>query len=147
MNERLNNEGLTLVEVLAVVVLLSFVFLLIASTQLFGQREYNTQSEKIMNEESVQFLIKDITREIRKVDDNSKIKIGTTHTVLSIGDVVYSLQDNELKKNDSVWATDISDFNVKFNPARDTLSILIVSNGSSRTSDHLQTSIYLREGD
>lgn len=147
MTKQADNNGFTLVEVLAVLVLLSLVFLLIASTQLFGQREFTTQSQKISNEESVQFLIKDITREIRKVDDNSKIKIESKGSVLTIGKVVYSLQKSELKKNGSLLVDDISEFHAEFYPSNDTLLIKIGRNGSSRTKDSIQTSIYLREGD
>lgn len=147
MNKYLNCKGVTLVEVLAVLVLLSLVFLLFMSTQLFGQREYSTQTQQISNEESLQFVIKDITREVRRIDDNSKIKVDVQKSELQIGSSVYFLINNELKKNSTILADNIEDFKLEFNSSKDTLNISIMTKGSARAKEEIKTSIFLREGD
>ncbi|VDG97923.1 Type II secretory pathway, component PulJ [Lysinibacillus sphaericus] len=147
MNKYLNRKGVTLVEVLAVLVLLSLVFLLFMSTQLFGQREYSTQTQQISNEETLQFVIKDITREVRRIDDNSKIKVDVQKSELQIGSSVYFLINNELKKNSTILADNIEDFKLEFNSSKDTLDISIMTKGSTRTKEEIKTSIFLREGD
>lgn len=147
MNKYMNTKGLTLVEVLAVLVLLSLVFLLIISTQLFGQREFSTQTERISNEENLQDLIKDMTREVRKINDNANIQVNEQNSVLTIGNISYSLNNSRLMKNNTLMAEDIESFNVGFNDAKDTLHIEIKSDGSQRTVEDIKTSIFLREGD
>ncbi|WOV82947.1 prepilin-type N-terminal cleavage/methylation domain-containing protein [Sporosarcina jeotgali] len=147
MNKHMNSRGVSLVEVLAALVLLSMIFLLIISTQLFGEREYNTQNEQFSNEVSLQFVIKDITREIRRIDDNNKIKIDPQKSELIIGKNVYILSNMGLMKNSSILADNIQDFKLEFNNSRDTLNISIITNGSDRSEKEIVTSIFLREGD
>lgn len=147
MNKHMDSRGVSLVEVLAALVLLSMIFLLIISTQLFGEREYNTQNEQFSNDVSLQFVIKDITREIRRIDNNNKIKIDPQKSELIIGENVYILSNKGLMKNSSILADNIQEFKLEFNNSWDTLKISIITNGSDRSEKEIVTSIFLREGD
>ena len=72
-----NEKGLTLVEILAVIIIGSIIMLLISNVHLFGQKQYKSQSEKSRHLYDVTYAAKVITKEIRKADEKGIVNIGS----------------------------------------------------------------------
>ncbi|MBU9721918.1 MULTISPECIES: PilW family protein [Bacillaceae] len=63
-----NNKGLSLVEILISFALLSLVVLLVTSLHLFGQNQFNSQTNLSDNQANVRLAINILTKEVRNAD-------------------------------------------------------------------------------
>lgn len=143
-NSIIDQKGVTLVELLAVLVLLSLVGLMTFGIYLTGKNEYDIQKEKTEHQQNVQYAIKYLTKEIRmkntfeRIDDNN----------LKVGDNYYSFKNNILYKNDSeVLADNIENFLVTSIPGDSikTIKIQIVSKKKfERNNIDAETTISIR---
>src|SRR4051812_5006625 len=99
-----NEEGLTLIELLAALSIVSIVLLLASSVQIFGQKQVNTQTSDFQKQTDVRLAINILTKEIRKASDVS-IKgpvmngiVSSTELMIN-GTDLYKVQNNLLTKN------------------------------------------------
>lgn len=60
-----NERGVTLIEVLGAMVVLSIVMVLIANVQIFGQKQFHNQTEQVSHEAEVRLAMNIVTKEIR----------------------------------------------------------------------------------
>lgn len=93
-----NQRGLTLVELLAVLVLLSLVLVLVSSIHLMGANQYKDQSQAIKRQENVRLVMTVITKDIRRstsitVPDQNHLKLE-----INGQPVIYSSGLNEVEK-------------------------------------------------
>lgn len=124
-------KGITLVEVLASLSILSIILILASSVHLFGLKQVSTQTKQIQNQSDDRLAIKLITKEIRKA---SKVEV-TTPNVLTIDGVNYQLKGTNLQKGSEIFIPNIN----KFLVAKYGVQIKL-------TIDNLpETIIYLRE--
>ena len=127
----LNTSGLTLVEILVSIILLSLVLALTMTVVSFGQKQYSSQNSKINIHNDVTLAMKDVTKEIRSaitinVGGNTETletyKCGNTtmtesHMSIS-GDILttesheYAFSNNQLLKDGLVLVDKIK--SVKF---------------------------------
>ncbi|WP_153721345.1 PilW family protein [Sporosarcina cascadiensis] len=98
--------GVTLVELLAVLVILSSVGILVFSLYFTGQKEYEIQEERTTHQQSIQYVFKYITKEIRR-KNNFNVN---NDNVLLIGNDKYEKVGNILYKNDEILADNIESF-------------------------------------
>lgn len=63
-----NQSGLTLVELLASLVLITLVLIMVTSIHLMGLKQYNTQSQTIKHQENVRLAMTSLTKAIRRAD-------------------------------------------------------------------------------
>lgn len=136
-------KGVTLIELLAVIALLSIVLLLASSVQLFGQKQVQEQSNELQNQSDVRIAIKLITKEIRKAQ---KVEV-TTPNELTINDLdKYKVVNNNLTKNGQPFLNNIQTFNLETDPnisfIKVTLTSIPTKNAKTVT---LSTKIYLRK--
>jgi len=128
-----NEKGVTLIELLAVLALLSVILLLVNSVHLFGQKQMNLQTKEVQNQSDVRLAINLITKEIRKAN---LVEVPTTNDQLTInGKDVYKLEGTTLKKNSEDIASNINKFILKKNGNQIKLTI----------GNLPETTIYLRE--
>ncbi|MFD2681453.1 prepilin-type N-terminal cleavage/methylation domain-containing protein [Bacillus seohaeanensis] len=127
-----SEEGVTLVEVLIALALLSMILLLANSVHLFVQKQMNSQVNKIQVQSDERLAIGLITKEIRKAET-----VETNHlNELIINETdVYKLKSTTLTKNNEPFISNIKKFTVKKRGNQVTLKI-----GSLP-----ETIIYLRE--
>ncbi|MFC4386281.1 PilW family protein [Gracilibacillus marinus] len=138
-----NEKGITLVELLAVLAIMSVVIALISSVHLFGQRQYIDQSETIEHQSEVRVAVSQITKDIRKVNSDA-VNIGTNQFV--IGDNAYTLEATKIKRNDTIISEEISDFSMSFDEDKGRIDLTITSLADNKGNQHsISTSIYLRE--
>jgi prepilin-type N-terminal cleavage/methylation domain-containing protein len=107
---KINQNGMTLVELLVVLALLSMVILLISNTHIFGQKQFSSQSEQIQHESNVRYAMNVITKEIRKSPPQT---ISVTDNKIQTFNEEFLLKGPQLYKNDTVLEEGIAEFNVK----------------------------------
>ncbi|ADU31348.1 PilW family protein [Evansella cellulosilytica] len=98
-----NEKGLTLVELLISVALISMIAILITSIQIFGQNQYTNQSKQIDNQANVRLAMNVLTKEIRS---GSSAELSADFTELKIEKVggestIFSFIDNQIIQNNS----------------------------------------------
>jgi prepilin-type N-terminal cleavage/methylation domain-containing protein len=141
-----NNKGITLVEVLCVLSLLSIVLLLANSLHIFGQKQLTNQSDHIAHESDIRFAMNLITKDIRGADTTTG-SITVTNNVLTVlknsNSYVYKLVNNNLTKNNNSIITGVQQFIITQNGNQIDLTITSdpAKDGKSIT---LKTVIYIR---
>lgn len=150
-----NSQGVTLVEVLVVLVLMSLILLMVNGVNISGQKAFISQKEKIQHQESVQYAIKYITREVRKhgdvetveTDDSTKNELNIKHHTESNFDN-YKLVENTLYKNADPLVEGITGFYAKVTKEEGKplkLKLTVKSEGKSEIENvEVETEIYLR---
>jgi len=144
MNKQyLNEDGLTLVELLAGLAIGSFIMILIMSMLLSVQKQYSSQSNKINHLTDITLATKTITKDLRsaqsvEIINNSKMIIFMADDE---EDITYELVDDVLKKKGKNYVYEISEFIVSKD--RSKITLLIESNSKKR----VETEIVMREVD
>lgn len=133
-----NQRGVTLVELLAAITLLSIVLLLIGNVHISGQKQYIKQSEQVEKQSTVRYATNVITRNIRRSNN-----ITVSENELSIDSDKYKLVKEKIMKNNHIFVEDIKTFNVEKKDKKITLTITSASNQKNPPS--LSTVIYVRE--
>lgn len=135
-----NQQGVTLVELLAAISLLSIFLLLASSIHLFGQNEMTYQTTEIQNQSNVRLAMNLITKQIRKAST-----ISVNNNVITIDNTdVYKLDNNSLTKNSQPLITNLQKFDIQFTGDQITVSIAdLPSNNIPQTT--LSTTIYIRK--
>lgn len=108
VNKYISNErGVTLLEVILVLAIISMVLVLIINVQIFGQKQFVSQQQQINHQDNVRLAAKLITKEIRK--ENAVLVQDSS---LVIGTDVYSLKGTNIERNGIPIINDISEFNL-----------------------------------
>ncbi|WP_186576255.1 PilW family protein [Aquibacillus kalidii] len=136
-----NEKGITLVELLATLAIMSMIILLISSVHIFGQKQFTSQTEQIDNQANVRLVVNTLTKEIRTVGENT---VFVNEGTLTVGTDSYKLVNNDLLKNDVLFVSDIDEFNVEKDGNKLTISVESLPNQFNKTSS-LSTVVYIRE--
>lgn len=134
-------HGMTLIELLAVLALLSIIIALIGSAMVFGQKQYHSQKEIIDRQDEVRFIMSTLTKEIRS-HQASDIKVQADNLI--VGTDVYQLEGSKFLKNDTVLSQQIAVFEVKKNEQRIDISVTSLTD-QNYEQKQLSTVLYLRE--
>jgi prepilin-type N-terminal cleavage/methylation domain-containing protein len=137
-----NNKGVTLIELLAALSLLSIIIVLASSVHIFGQKQTNDQTTEIQNQANVRLAMKIMTKEIRgaqSVTYNSSTKelaINKSNTT-----DIYKFANNILTKNNQPLFSNLQ--SCTFVPDSNKVTITITSNSASSIT--LKATIYFRK--
>ncbi|MCC3356544.1 prepilin-type N-terminal cleavage/methylation domain-containing protein [Bacillus sp. REN16] len=134
-----NNKGVTLIELLAVLALLTLILTLATSVHLFGQRQTSNQTSQIENQANVRLAINILTREIRKANS-----VEVSNNVLNIDGTIYKLENNAITKKGSALVSSIKDLQVIKNKNKIQIDITSISDKNDQEVT-LSTKIYIRE--
>lgn len=134
-------RGMTLVELLAALALLSIIIMLVGSAMFFGQKQYSKQTETIAKQDEVRFVMSTITKEIRS---HHADEVTVADRVLTIGTDQYKLNTSQLLKNGVVLSDQIAVFNVIKQDEQIDITIESTSDEYNEKQT-LSTVIYLRE--
>ncbi len=144
-NLRRTEQGLTLVEVLAVLVISSIIILLIFGALQFGQKNYKIQTEKTEELFDVTYAMKVITKEIRK---SESVKIDSKKALTlnkgTSSEIIFKEENNFILKNGSPLASGNIDF---IGLPAEKIRIVISGVEKDRKSEKVETEITLRMGD
>ncbi len=123
-----NESGMTLIELLASIALLSVVLALAGAVHMFGQKQYMTESYSAHQSNDYAYTLSVISREVRSKPFAS-IKVSEAGDALLIGDAVaFSRQDSQLVKNSTqILAEDVESFVVSSEPETKSINILLKS--------------------
>lgn len=142
-----DERGITLVELLAVIAILSVILMLIGSAHIFGQRQYVEQSETIDYQEDVRLIMTQLTTDARKVsvtEGATAINQNGTFT-LTIGTNVYTHEGTTVKRNGVILSEHIRVFDWESTTNEDKHIIKITSSVDAKNNQaNLETVLYFR---
>ena len=139
-----SEKGITLVEVLAVIIIGSIIMLLIFNVHLFSQKQYKSQSEKSRHLYDVTYAAKVITKEIRKAEKVTVKDNMLTLTLNESNETIFEWGNNAIVKNGNPFILEISKFEVERDVQK--LVIAIESIKQNGENESIETAIYVREG-
>ncbi|WP_225743918.1 PilW family protein [Marinilactibacillus sp. Marseille-P9653] len=134
-----SQEGFTLVELLATLALLSVVIVLAGSIHLFGQKQFSQQTDQVSQISDIRFTLSSIEKDVRQTVPSEISYDGQ----LRVGENVYSIEDNTLRKNGGIISDQISSFDVSLTEERIELKIKS-SSEKNRPIEEISTTIYFR---
>lgn len=135
-------KGITLVELLAVMVIGGIVMILILGIFSNGNKTYQNQTARSEQLTDMRYIAKVITKEIRMTD---KVSIMNGDLILGSDEkVVFSLENGQIKKDEEVIASEIAV--LAFHFIDRTLIIEIESKDENNNKQQVGTEIYIREG-
>lgn len=112
-----NEKGFTLVEVLAIIVILAIVSAILFNLLTSSNKEYKSQVDDTTNLNELSFIMKEITRDFRKtkiVDiQNNQVVFKTKENNQEKVIATYTKTDDTLSKNGSPYQTKIRSFCVQ----------------------------------
>ncbi|MCM3725302.1 prepilin-type N-terminal cleavage/methylation domain-containing protein [Neobacillus cucumis] len=147
--KRNNEKGVTLIELLAALSLLSIILLLASSVHLLGLKQSSSQTSEIQNQSNVRLAMNSITREIRKASTVSFINIDDTDSSndqLKINGVdIYKLENKNITKNADPLIANIQTFTLK--KVKDDMYSITIANIPSNNLPQitLSSTVYLRK--
>lgn len=132
-----SQQGLSLVELIAALAIMSFISVIIYSVLISGEKQYNSQSQDNQELSDIAYALKVLTKEIRKsenvqVVDNSLIISGVTYA--------YSPDSKTILKNGTPYLQNIEAFTV----SKDNTVVSIAITGAQQKS--VSTKIVVRSG-
>ncbi|WP_226646570.1 PilW family protein [Mesobacillus subterraneus] len=128
-----SEKGVTLVELLAALTILSIVMLLVSSVHLFAQNQMYSQSNDIQIQSDERLAMNLITKEIRRAQT---VEVKNPNELTINGVDIYMLEGNVLKKNNVDYIYNIKGFYV---------SKLGASQVNLKIGNLPETTIYIRE--
>lgn len=153
-----NESGITLVELLAALSILSVVILLAGSTHMFGQRQFISQKESAEASNDLSYALNVMTTDLRKQSRDNVVIEGVeldgvkkyTATKIVINDsgenITYVLdkQKQQLKRNGTVIAEPVNAMTVKVEGTDIGLNITLSSQLSNGQQKEYQTTVTFR---
>lgn len=138
----LNDRGISLVELLAVLAIGSIILSLIIGIMVNGQKTYSQQTHSAEQLTELRYAIKVITKEVRSAE---KMTIAENRLVVqSGGRIVFKLRNGQLWQDGSVLAERISGLNFEMEDR--VLAISMETDGTTGKKQEVNVQIYLREG-
>ncbi|MGK4151858.1 prepilin-type N-terminal cleavage/methylation domain-containing protein [Kurthia gibsonii] len=142
-----NEKGFTLVEVLAVIVILAIVGAILFNLLTSSNKEYKSQVDDTTNLNELSFIMKEITRDFRKtkiVDiENNQVIFKTTENEQEKVIATYTKTGDTLRKNGAPYQTKISSFCVQSTeePSVGTQDCMNNAAGKEKTSKGIYVNI------
>ncbi len=124
----MNKKGFSLIELIVVMALTSFILVMGFSVYRFSTQTYQREAERTTTQFNLRTAMTVITKDIRRTP-GSDIIVDSPGNTISVGSNVYELEDNAIHVNSGVLISEISEFNV--DKTGDTISIEIVSEENS----------------
>lgn len=139
LTPKLNSKGVTLVEILAVLVLASLIITLVTSIVMLGKNTFGNQTFKADSQDTVTFAMKEITKEIRS---SQVVIIHKDEKGMSTDKHEYRFLNNKIYKDNIILVENIEDarFTDKYKGGFISISIDSIDNQFS-----LSTNILVRE--
>lgn len=100
-----NQRGITLVELLGVLAILSVIILLIGSAHLFGQKQLIYQTDEVDKQGDVRLVASQLTTDFRSITDYLEDADG-----YHIGDQTYQYSDSTVSRNGQTLSNNIANF-------------------------------------
>lgn len=112
MNKWKNDQGITLIELLASLAILSIVILLVGSVHIFGQRQFINQTESASQGNELRYSLSVMSREVRRAESVTWDEDSRT---LTVDTIQFSFSENRLSRNGETIAENVKDFQASKN--------------------------------
>ncbi|EXJ22410.1 hypothetical protein ADIAL_1996 [Alkalibacterium sp. AK22] len=142
MNRWKKDQGITLIELLASLAILSLVILLIASVHLFGQTQFVDQAQSASQGNNLRYGLSVLSREVRRAetaswDDNKK--------TLTTDNDIFIWSGSRLTKNGEILIEDIGKFDASVDANEGKVDITLAGRESKQGKvKSYSTTIYFR---
>lgn len=139
-----DEQGFTLVELLAVLALFSVIVGLGGSLFWFGSDQYIAQTEAVGQNNDLSYALTEMSKELR-VHAQENVTVNENGTTINIdGNLEYYIDGSKLMKSGSVLADSVNGMKAVKNT--DNITITLTSNSQSRTGQDrtYETTIYFR---
>lgn len=137
-----SEKGFTLVELLAVLAILSLVILLAGSIHLFGQKQFAEQTDQVETVNDVRYILASIEKDIRQTKPE-EVKKNKDKLVIGSSTYYKSRNGTTLFKDSLVLSDKIKTFEATVN--QDSVEIKIAGTADSNSeATELSTTIYFR---
>lgn len=146
MNSSVNwksDKGITLVELLASLAILSVVILLAGSVHLFGQRQFISQTESASQANDMSYALSVMSRDLRKEEGGTVVVTEDGKKITTGSGLTFSFSDNTISKNGSVLVDSVSSMKAKKN-SEESIEIILKSTLPQSQTKTYQTTIYFR---
>lgn len=145
-----DEAGITLVELLAAISILSIVILLAGSIHMFGQRHFINQTDSASRSNDLTYALSVLSSDLRK-EAPDLIRIESSPTKIRIVDaanqdntlVTYEVSNNQLLKNKKSISDSVSSMTVSHQEPY-SLVITLYSDGENSPDKEYSTTITLR---
>lgn len=114
-----NKNGITLIEMVIALAFIVTITLFVFSGFLFGSQSFFSQTAQVDSQSQVRTALREITVDIRKSEGD----VVYEGNVLAIGETIYSLDNNELKRNGKTVAVRINSMHIEVDNTEITVSI------------------------
>lgn len=143
-----NESGITLVELLAALSILSVVILLAGSIHMFGQRQFVHQRESAEAANDLSYALNVMTTDLRKQSKNN-VDYEPNKIVIFSGQAdeityVVDTSNHQLKRNQTVIAEPVHSMVVEQSGTDIGLDITLTSSLSNATQKEYQTTVVFR---
>lgn len=138
MKNNSNQDGLTLIEILAVMVLLSIITSSIFGLLISGNKNFERQSDNNSQLNELTFVLKQVTKDVRQ---SSTVQISSNILALDSTTYLYNVNTQSLERNGQVLSTSIKQFQVLQNNNQLFIEITGIFGKT------VQTTVVLRSGE
>lgn len=132
--------GITLVELLAAISILSIVIVLAGSVHMFGQRQFIDQTKSASQANDMNYALTVMTTDLRKLKTDD-VKVEENKIFINES-LLYSVKDNKLRKADQILASNID--NQAFMKDTEGITITLKTTDQIRPKKKYETKIYFR---
>lgn len=146
-----NDEtGITLVELLAAISILSIVILLAGSVHMFGQKQFIEQTKSASQANDLSYAMTVMSKDLRK-KEATKIDVNSSG-IIEKDDKgketeIYTIKNNQLKKGEEVLANNVKESSkdhTAFTKEGDKIVIKLETIAGVRPKKTYETTIYFR---
>ena len=141
-----SDKGITLIELLASLAILSIVILLAGSVNIFGQKQFINQTQSASQANDMSYALSVMSRDLRKEEAGAvsvtEVEDGKEITTNSGLTFTYINSKNQLRKNGTVLVDAIS--SAEFEKNDNNIKIILKNNSPQVKDKSYQTTIYFR---
>lgn len=145
MKDKINfkqDQGMTLVELLAALTILMVVILLAGSVHIFGQKQFINQTESASQANDMSYALSVMSRDLRKEAFDDITVEGNTIKILEVP--VFKKENQRLLKNGNTLSVSINDMTVTKSDENRSLEIVLRSSKTQTQQKEYRTTIYFR---
>ena len=124
-----NEKGISLVELLASIVLISILCIATFSIIVSSQTQNKEQSKETKQINDAAYVLKVVTKDIRNTNKITKTANDYEFLLHDNSAIVYKFTSKEISRNGAVIANNISDFKIVENVTNETVHLSFTLNG------------------
>lgn len=137
-----DETGITLVELLAAISILSIVILLAGSVHMFGQRQFINQTKSASQENDISYALTVITTDLRKLSKGEITEVADSSIETDRYSYKFNLGRKQLEKGDTILVEGVTGSFTKLLKEEEMEGVQItISSGNSK---EFKTTIYFR---